>query len=116
MWPSEVPSDTDVEDRNNDQLAQRWSLFIDLHSEFQGAAGAYGLVALGIPAVTGFALWWGWAPEYPLLSAVLITIGFGAALGVSLYSWIWVRWLKRRIDLIDTLLDRPNTTLVDFDD
>ncbi len=56
MWPGEVASDLDVNEETHDNLAGRWSILVDLYVEFQGAFGAYLIMALLIPGLM-IAIW-----------------------------------------------------------
>lgn len=106
MWPSEVPSDLDVEDASLDELDGRSAILCDLHSEFQGATGAYAFFAFLWPGLLIASVVFGvqgWPSERPGLVLMIAAVLFIMFATISLYSWVWLRWVRRRRDQVEKL-------------
>ena len=95
MLPGEVPSDLDVEDENHDSLVGRWTILVDLQAEFGGAFRAYLLFAFLIPGLLFASAYFGWT-DRPSITLAAAFVVFVVLLTVSLYSFVWYRWAKKR--------------------
>ncbi len=105
VWPGEVPSDLDVDEENRDHLVGRWSILLDLYADFQGACGAYLLVAFLIPGLMVVSVVFEWT-ERPDVTLAIAAVVFTACISISLYSYIWFRWAKKRVNKVRALMDR----------
>ncbi|RAK29156.1 hypothetical protein C7374_105207 [Falsochrobactrum ovis] len=105
MIPTEVPSDTDVNDICRDELIGRYHILGDLLGEFDGAAFAYLLFSAIIPIfifvcyITGVI-----NQEINLFGSIIVYTIIVSLLSISIYSFIWRRWINRRIKIIDKRL------------
>lgn len=95
MWPSEVPSDIGLQEESREHLSGRWSLLVDLCSEFQGASGAYMFLAFLVPIVASVLIYFCWT-DRPLLWLSVATLSFVAFASISAFSFIFYRWAKSR--------------------
>ena len=105
MIPTEVPSDLDVREVSREELSGRWTILVDISSDFQGAAGAYAVVGFVFPSILIASVIFGWTDHnhafWWLLLAAAIFIG---CLAISLYSLVWYIWARKRERLIYGLL------------
>lgn len=95
MWPGEVPSDFEIEEESHDRLAGRWTILVDLYSEFQGECGAYLFLAFLIPGLLVASVFFEWT-QRPLLTLAIAAVVFIICITVSLHAYIWFRWVKKR--------------------
>ena len=95
MLPGRVDTDDDVETDSHARLSGRWSLLVDLHREFQGAFGAFLIIAIILPGCLIANVIWG-SPDNPDLVLIGAAISFIICLTISLYTLWWCVWVKRR--------------------
>jgi len=110
MFPSSVPSDSEIDEMSPEELGSRWSILLDLYNEFQGAAIAYAVMALLLPALVIASIVFGWYAKYStarLIAAGFLFVGF---VSISLYSWVWFFWVRRRLKRVEKNLrmQRPS--------
>ena len=90
-----MSSDLDIEEESHDRLAGRWTILVDLYSEFQGECGAYFFLAFLIPGLLVASVFFEWMPR-PGLTLTIAAVVFFACITVSLHAYIWYRWVKKR--------------------
>ena len=110
MWPGEVPSDLDYEEKNHDQLAGRWRILVDLYSEFQGECGAFLIFAFLIPGLMVASVVFEWIKRPDLMLAIAAAV-FVVCITVSLHAYLWFRWVRKRVRRVRELMDR-----IDYED
>jgi hypothetical protein len=106
MWPSEVPSDFDVDEASREALEARWGLLLDLHNDFQGSAFAYAIFAVLLPGLGFASIYFEWSggvddPAIQLLISVALFVSLGS---ISLYSLVWYFWEKKRLKRVEKLM------------
>ncbi len=107
----EIPSDIDVERETAEHLGGRYTILSDLCSEFQGAVGAFALIGVVLPGVMLGGVIFGWISDQHELRAILGAAAFFiACMTLSINSWIWLRWLRRRKRFVHALIVRAVET------
>lgn len=112
MIPTEVPSDSDMHEVGRSELVGRWTILVEISSEFQGAVGAYALLGILFPCILIASAIFGWTSQeqafWLLLWAAIIFVG---CMSISLYTLIWYFWARKRERAIYDLMrkqDRDN--------
>lgn len=104
MWPGTVSSDLDVHEVSIGDLFGRWTILVDVRAEFQGAAGAYGLLAIVVAILTAAGVQLGWV-ENTGRAVSIAAVAFVIFSTVSLYSLLWFYWANKRSKRVWTLLE-----------
>jgi len=104
MWPSDVPSDIDVDKESYEQLGARWTLLVDLHGEFQGLTIIYGVLAFLVPGFIMGGSFFG--TENSESGFVVAAMLFIVLLTISGYSLVWFAWTRRRLKRVEALMDK----------
>lgn len=108
MVPTKVLSDDNFDNLSREQLHARWTLLVDLRSEFQGSWGAYFFIAVLITVAVGAGAFFGLEGfKNPSILSVALLYGLVVALlTVSLYSYVWFRWIDKRFRRVNERLDK----------
>ena len=103
----EIPSDIDVDRETAEHLGGRYTILSDLCSEHQGAVGGCALLAVVVPGLLLAGVIFGWISDQRELRAILgAAVLFIVFATLSVHSWIWLRWLRRRERLVHALIVR----------
>jgi hypothetical protein len=115
MWPGEVSSDLDVNEESYDNLAGRWSILVDLYVEFQGECGAFLFMAILIPGLLAASVFFEWT-QRPLLTLAIGAVVFIICITVSLHSYIWFRWVRKRKRIAFALMQQRGQEELEVED
>jgi hypothetical protein len=111
LQPGRILSDDDDGSNGHAYYSGRWTLLLDLLTEFEGAFGAYLLFAFIIPGGMLASIYFE-KIENPDLMLVGAGAVFISLLSISAYTFVWYLWAKKRERLaFKTMQRRENEEL-----
>ena len=101
MPDDNVASDLVIEESSGDELNYGWHLLLDLQAEFQGASLLFAVLTIVVPVLSFGAYAFDLVDREAIVQFAIASVLMIGCLSVSLFSWYYLRWTRRRITLVE---------------